>query len=108
MVREGVRIAVDDDPRESDNMLAGLVDVLVQIDAELSKPGRIVVVHCLAAVSRSPCVVCAYFIWKYGMSVRDAIRRVQSVRQEAFMFSSNFQTTLEFGVSVVCDGDYIY
>ena len=96
MVQErGVRIAVDDDPYEASNMLIGLQDVLTRIDAELAVPDQRVIVHCLAAVSRSPTVICAYLMWKKGMVLDDAVAYVRGIRKEAFMFSMNFRDTLE-------------
>jgi len=96
MVREnGFRIAIDDDPFEVDNMLRQLYTVVEIIDEELHIHGRKVVVHCLAAVSRSPSVICAYLMWKLRIPLRDAIRYVRKVRKEAFSFSMNFREALE-------------
>lgn len=91
---EGIRMAVNDDPRDADTMLAELETVVMKIDEELAKQKK-VVVHCLAAVSRSPSVVCAYLIWKNRISLNDAIKHVKAIRKEAFLFSMNFRDTLE-------------
>ncbi|KAL3913534.1 MAG: hypothetical protein SGILL_006446 [Bacillariaceae sp.] len=37
-------------------------------------------VHCMAGASRSASVVCAYLIWKYQLTVEDALRLVRSAR----------------------------
>ena len=96
MVRtHGMRIAVHDDPYEAYAMLTKLTEAMKTIDAELAKPGRKVVVHCLAAVSRSPTVICAYLMWSRGMTLDDAIKYVRSIRPEAFTFSTNFKEALE-------------
>ena len=96
MVRtHGMRIAVHDDPYEADAMLSQLTDAMITIDAELAKPWQKVVVHCLAAVSRSPTVVCAYLMWSRGMTLDKAINHIRSIRNEAFMFSANFKVALE-------------
>jgi len=96
MVRSnGMRIDIDDDPGEAQQLLCDLADVVQRIDEELAKPGRKVVVHCLAAVSRSPSVMCAYLMWKYRMPLTDAIAHVRRIRREAFMFSMNFKDALE-------------
>ena len=103
MVRAGIRIAIDDDPYEADAMFDSLMHAVRCIDTQLKKgPGCIVVVHCLAALSRSPCVICAYLMWKLGMSMDVAIAHIQQVRPEAFTFSTNFHTTLaRFELSLI-------
>ena len=96
MVRtHGMRIAVHDDPYEAYTMLTKLTETMQTIDAELAKPDRKVVVHCLAAVSRSPTVICAYLMWSRGMTLEDAIKYVREIRSEVFMFSNNFLEALE-------------
>jgi hypothetical protein len=45
--------------------------------------GDIILVHCMAGVSRSASVVCAYLIWKYGLTVPEAIALVRSARPVA-------------------------
>jgi protein-tyrosine phosphatase len=108
MVREnGFRIAIDDDPFEVDNMLRQLYTVVEIIDEELHIHGRKVVVHCLAAVSRSPSVICAYLMWKLRIPLRDAIRYVRKVRKEAFSFSMNFREALERYESQLNNSDTI-
>lgn len=96
MVRShGIRIPVDDDPCEVYTMLCSINEAVKKIDDELAIPGNKVIVHCLAAISRSPSIICAYLMWKKNMSLDAAIDYVRSIRKEAFMFSMNFRECLE-------------
>jgi len=92
-----IRIPVDDDPSPENNriMLEALPNVVATIDAQLAIPGRMVVVHCLGGISRSPTVLCAYLMWKYKCRMEDAIQFLRSKRKECFSANMNFQEALE-------------
>jgi len=47
---------------------------------ETNANGSRILVHCMAGASRSASVVCAFLIWKYKMSVEDALKLVRSAR----------------------------
>ncbi len=46
------------------------------------RAGRVVYVHCDAGVSRSGMVIVAYFMWRDGMSVEEALAFVRSKREK--------------------------
>ncbi|KAK6542217.1 hypothetical protein TWF694_007975 [Orbilia ellipsospora] len=50
------------------------------IKAVGESPNRIILIHCSAAVSRSPTLVAAYLMKHCGMSLYDALARIISVR----------------------------
>ena len=49
------------------------------LDEEI-KAGRTVYVHCMAGVSRSASVMISYFMWKYNMTMVDAMAAVKEKR----------------------------
>ncbi|KAM9917987.1 hypothetical protein OXX80_012337 [Metschnikowia pulcherrima] len=46
--------------------------------AAMDKPGRKVLIHCQCGVSRSACVVVAYFMVKFKISVNEAYELLKS------------------------------
>ena len=41
------------------------------------KKNENIYVHCIAGVSRSATIICAYLIWKYNMTVDEAINKIR-------------------------------
>lgn len=93
----GIRIAVDDDmSRESSLvMLKALPGAVKEIDRQLHVHKRRVVVHCQAGQQRSPTVVAAYLICKYGYDLDRAIQYIKSKKRDAFFYQVNFRDSLE-------------
>lgn len=90
---ERVRVAVDDDPGEADEMLWHLPRAVSAIEDHLSKGGG-VLVHCYAGISRSASVVAAYLMFKEGLSVREAMARIKAVKPETFGPDPTFASAL--------------
>lgn len=44
------------------------------------KKNENVYIHCIAGVSRSATIICAYLIWKYNMTVDEAINKIKEQR----------------------------
>jgi len=44
------------------------------------KKNENVYIHCIAGVSRSTTIICAYLIWKYNMTVDEAINKIKEKR----------------------------
>jgi hypothetical protein len=95
----GVRIAVEDDgEKKSMNiMYDSLMEIVANynlIQAELEK-GRHVIVHCFAGIQRSPTVVAAYLMKKYGCRPKDAIVFLRDKRSIVFLGRVNFEEPLQ-------------
>ena len=75
-------IDVDDTEKAADVDALGkcFPEAVAYIDNCLNQKQTPLLVHCMAGVSRSASVVCAYLIWKYQLSVEDALRLVRSAR----------------------------
>lgn len=60
---------------------SSILDMLPEITNQLSeidKPGKKVLIHCQCGVLRSACVVVAYFMVKFGLSVNEAYELLKS------------------------------
>jgi dual specificity phosphatase 12 len=75
-------IDVDDTEKAADADALGncFPDAVAFIEKFLVSEKKPILVHCMAGASRSASVVCAYLIWKYNLSVADALRLVRSAR----------------------------
>lgn len=62
------RLSLSDDPSSSIDQVSDMADVFIGA----AKPGKILI-HCSAAVSRSPTIVAAYLMKKCNMSLKDAL-----------------------------------
>jgi atypical dual specificity phosphatase len=69
------RISLSDSPSSSIGKASGEADTII----ESAKSGKILV-HCAAAVSRSPTILTAYLMKKCGMSLKDALGHVVRAR----------------------------
>ncbi|KAJ6535929.1 protein-tyrosine phosphatase-like protein [Mycena vulgaris] len=72
------RLALSDDPDSSlDKVISRANDIIASVR---DMPTGRILVHCSAAVSRSPTVVAAYLISKCGMSLRSALGTIITLR----------------------------
>lgn len=69
------RLSLADDPLSSIDHVSDRADAII----ETAKAGKILV-HCSAAVSRSPTIVAAYLIKRCDMSLKDALGLIIRVR----------------------------
>src|SRR6202035_2089522 len=70
-----VRLADDDDPAENPNLDFVLHDTVTVIE-ELRAAGHVVLVHCVAAYSRTPTIGALYAMRRTGASPGEALSRV--------------------------------
>jgi ADP-ribosylglycohydrolase len=70
-----VRLADDDDPAENPNLDFVLYDTVTVIE-ELRAAGHVVLVHCVAAYSRTPTIGALYAMRRTGASPGEALSRV--------------------------------
>lgn len=89
----GIRVAVHDHPVENFEMLRRLPGVVRAIDKKM-RANVPVLVHCYAGISRSATVVAAYLMCRYGLSKKDAIALVKSMKSETFQPRVNFERAL--------------
>lgn len=80
-----IRVPIDDDESECDNLIKHLreTNVLERINDALSKK-HTVLVHCYAGVQRSCAVVACYLIRYHQMTPVSAIAFIRSKRKVAF------------------------
>jgi hypothetical protein len=91
-----VRVPIDDDESECDNLIKRLreTNVLERINDALSK-GQTVLVHCYAGVQRSCAVVACYLIRYHQMTPESAIAFIKSKREVAFDDAPTFLAAIE-------------
>ena len=91
-----VRVPIDDDESECDNLIKRLreTNVLERINDALSK-GQSVLVHCYAGVQRSCAVVACYLIRYHQMTPESAIAFIKSKREVAFDDAPTFLAAIE-------------
>jgi len=77
-----VRLADDDDPAENQNLDFVLHDTVTAIE-ELRADGHVVLVHCVAAYSRTPTIGALYAMRRTGASPGDAIAAMERALPEA-------------------------
>jgi len=91
-----IRVPVDDDESECDNLIRHLreTNVLELIHVALSK-NQTVLVHCYAGIQRS-CAVCACYLIRYHqMTPTSAIAFIRSKRIMAFDDAPTFLAAIE-------------
>ncbi len=94
--RDSIRIPIDDNESECDNLLKQLLEtnVLERMNDALSK-GQTVLVHCYAGIQRS-CAVCACYLIRYHqMTPESAIAFIKSKREVAFDDAPTFLNAIE-------------
>jgi protein-tyrosine phosphatase len=91
-----IRVPIDDDESECDNLIRHLneTNVLERINVALSK-GQTVLVHCYAGVQRSCAVVACYLIRYHQMTPESAIAFIKSKREVAFDDAPTFLAAIE-------------
>lgn len=72
-----MQVRLDDDPNE--NILAHFADTNKFIETAIEAGGR-VFVHCAMGKSRSATIICAYLMWKFGVSPHEALSQLQEGR----------------------------
>jgi predicted protein tyrosine phosphatase len=77
-----VRLADDDDPAENQNLDFVLHDTVTAVE-DLRAGGHVVLVHCVAAYSRTPAIGALYAMRRTGASPGDAIAAMQRALPEA-------------------------
>ena len=91
-----IRVPIDDDESECDNLIKHLneTNVLERINDALSKK-QTVLVHCYAGIQRS-CAVCACYLIRYHqMTPESAIAFIRSKRIMAFDDAPTFLNAIE-------------
>ena len=87
-----VRLIDDVGPDASPNLEFVLTDT-VRLIEQLRNEGRTVLLHCVAAVSRTPAVAALYGVHRQGISGEAALREVTSVLPDAYP-NSGFRRAL--------------
>ena len=77
-----VRLADDDDPAQNPNLDFVLHDTVTAIE-ELRAAGHVVLVHCVAAYSRTPAIGALYAMRRTGASPAAAIAAMERALPEA-------------------------
>ena len=95
-VSGSIRVPIDDDESECDNLIKHLreTNVLELIHVALSKK-RTVLVHCYAGIQRSCAVVACYLIRYHQMTPESAIAFIRSKRIIAFDDAPTFLRAIE-------------
>lgn len=88
------RVPVDDDPEENPTIIKHWPVTSVAIDDVLAHGGA-VLVHCRAGMQRSAATVAAYLMWKYGMSAKAAMKRINDLKRETFYPRPTFLKALQ-------------
>lgn len=95
-VNEMIRISVEDDPSQSNELFVHLYDngILEKIYSHVSQ-GMNVLINCSQGVQRS-CAVCACLMVSYmNYTPMKAVKHIQEKRPVAFCGSINFLTTIK-------------
>ena len=90
-----IRLAIDDDPSETNNLLEKAPDILEKIHDAIENRKR-VLVHCYAGMQRS-CTLVAMYIMKYYqvISPTAAMKFIKTNRQVAFNPTPTFINALQ-------------
>ena len=93
---ETIRIPINDDPSECDNLLQFIEDnnILEKIHSTIIG-GQSVLVHCKAGAQRSCAVVALYLIKYYKTQPSEAIEYIKKHRAIAFFGHVNFMLSLQ-------------
>jgi protein-tyrosine phosphatase len=91
-----IRIPIDDDPDDANNLLSliNTTGVLDQIQSCIDK-GENVLIHCRAGMQRSCALTACYLLKRYKMIPRVAIEFIKYRRPIAFLGTVNFQKAID-------------
>ena len=90
------RLSIDDN-KEHENMKKfqeNIFNAIKFIDNEINKK-RVILIHCYYGLMRSATVIASYLIFKYKMSVNDAVEFLKKKNKMIFNSSYNFIEILE-------------
>jgi len=93
---DNIRLSVDDNgSNESIDIMYKSFDKICNIiDKKLSN-NKIVIIHCLAGVQRSPTIICAYLMLKKNYKLEEAILLLISKKSNIFFYNINFIESLQ-------------
>lgn len=80
----GFRIPVDDDFSENATMARNLPIAVAAIESAVSFGDQGVLVHCMAGMQRSACVVAALLMKRHQWTPAQAMAHMQTIKQETF------------------------
>ncbi len=93
---EIIRIPVNDDPLESENMMKYMKETHVLEKMHACRMNKQpVLVHCHAGMQRSAAVVACYLVHFYKMTPEEAIRYIKKKRPIAFYSQANFLKVIQ-------------
>jgi hypothetical protein len=94
-IRESIRIPINDDPSECDNLLQFVKsDNILDLIHSTILNGESVLVHCKAGAQRSCAVVALYLIKYYNLQPHVAIQYIKKKRPIAFFGHVNFMQAI--------------
>jgi len=95
--RNGIRIAVNDDPHQCKKMIQYIADtgVLEKMNESIRK-GEPVLVHCFAGMQRSCAIVACYLMKYYHFTPNQCIGFIRERRPVAFFGGANFFRAMEY------------
>jgi len=71
---------IDNEYNYKYNNISKFFDQTNQFIENSIKKNENVYIHCIAGISRSATIICAYLIWKYNMTVDESINKIKQSR----------------------------
>ena len=89
------RLPIDDFPCDEsiNQMIFHIPNYVRIIDRELQLD-NVVIIHCRMGISRSATLTVAYLIWKYKISMEEAVKKVKAVKPNALSYL-HFESVLK-------------
>jgi protein-tyrosine phosphatase len=101
---EYYRVPVDDSLLDEDiDLMKILLPKYVNIIDNALENNKPVFVHCYAGRQRSACIIAAYLIFKYNLTINEAYKLIISKRDESFHYGNSFnfhKSLIEFNNSI--------